>query len=488
MKLPRLRFILVGLLLGVGFIALAAVRIDFHRVLGVLEHVQALPWIPLALTSYVCGHVTRGARLRRLVSREAMLTLPTSTGVVVVGYAVNNILPARLGELARAWMLTERSGLSIFQTLTVTLLERVLDGLTLLLLFGITILMLPARPASAATLEVAGALFGISVLAIATGVIAPGFLLSSVSRFANRFMPRLHDRLVIWASAILNGLAYLRQPIGAMAVAALGVLAWLFEAGLFFFLLPALGMPLSAPRALLAMTWTNLGILLPSTPGFIGPFHFFCAQAMQSTGANADIAFAYAVLVHLTFYVSVTLWGLAVLAAHGLSVGRALSLSTAARSFGGRALAGSGSRLGERSSHQTATRTSDFMRALTDSALPLDADGITGEERHQLVSEVAEFIQGQLEMLPMRLRVLFAVGVAGFRGATRVLHGRSFSSIDPVRRRAWFEEWAYGRLTLARQLFKSVRSLALLSYYEQPAARRVLQQRATPDAGRPGQA
>src|SRR5260370_1056738 len=112
MKLPRLRFILIGLLLGAGFLALAAVHIDPRRVAEVLERARPWPWIPLGLASYVCGHFARGARLRRLVSREATLTLPTSTGVVVVGYAVNNILPARLGELARAWMLTERSGLA----------------------------------------------------------------------------------------------------------------------------------------------------------------------------------------------------------------------------------------------------------------------------------------------------------------------------------------------------------------------------------------
>ena len=59
------------------------------------------------------------------------------------------------------------------------------------------------------------------------------------------------------------------------------------------------------------MAVTNLSVLLPSSPGHIGPFHCFCQQAIVSVGVAADLGLAYAVGVHLAFYVPVTLWGVA---------------------------------------------------------------------------------------------------------------------------------------------------------------------------------
>src|SRR6185369_4029582 len=113
------------------------------------------PWLPLALASYLGGQWLRGFRLRRLLRPEVEVTTATATNVVVVGYAVNNILPARLGELARAWILMERSGLSIVQTLTITLVERLLDAAVLLALFGVTTLALTVPSALSAAVPVA---------------------------------------------------------------------------------------------------------------------------------------------------------------------------------------------------------------------------------------------------------------------------------------------------------------------------------------------
>ena len=78
--------------------------------------------------------MVRGLRCKLLVSREANLSTVTATNVVVLGYAVNNITPARMGELARAAMLAQRSGLPFVQGLSVTLIERIMDGLVMLAL------------------------------------------------------------------------------------------------------------------------------------------------------------------------------------------------------------------------------------------------------------------------------------------------------------------------------------------------------------------
>ena len=466
----------LGVLSSAAFLALAVAHRDLGRVAEALRGARLWPWLPLAVSSYLLGHLVRGLRLRRLVSREATLSLSGATGVVVVGYAVNNVLPARLGELARAWMLREQSGFPFVQSLTVTFLERLLDGLVLLGLLALTLLARPAQGWMPATLGVAGVLLGLASVAVLLAVLAPGFVIGQASRVTNRLAPALHDRTVRGVSAMVSGVAYMRRPLDALTIIGLGVVVWLLEAGMYLCLLPAFGLAAAPWTALLAVSATNLGILLPSTPGFIGPFDFFCMQALISTGVPADTAFSYAVLAHLAFFVPITVWGVGVLFAHGLSLGRTVRLSRETRAAGALPelqgwLGGIGTVLGRADAAPPPAKPSRFMRSLAESLLPVDDDGLAGPEREAAIDQVADFVQGQIDALPLRLTTLFRAGMLGFRAATRVAFLRGFCELAPDRRRRWVEGWAYGRMSLARQLFRGARSTALFAYYELPAVR-----------------
>ncbi len=478
----------LGVLSSAGFLALALWHRDLSRVAGAVEGARLWPWLPLAVASYLLGHLVRGARLRRLVSREATLSLPGATGIVVVGYAVNNVLPVRLGELARAWMLREKSGLPFVQSLTVTFLERLLDGLVLLGLLALTLLARPAQGWLPATLGWLGVLLGLAAFAVLLAVLAPGYVIGRASRVTNRLAPALHDRTVRAVSAMVSGVAYLRRPLDTLAIVGLTVVVWLLEAGMYLCLLPAFGLAAAPWTAVLAMSATNLGILIPSTPGFIGPFDFFCMQALVSTGVSADTALSYALVAHLAFLVPITLWGVGVLLAHGLTIGRAVRLTRETRAADTppalpAALAGIATVLGRAAAPPAPVRPSRFMRALAESLVPVDDDGLAGEERRAAIDQVAEFVQGQIDALPLRLTTLFRVGLLGFRAATRVATLRGFCELEPERRRRWVEGWAYGRVSLARQLFRGPRSTALLAYYELPAVRSRLDRADGPRAG-----
>lgn len=128
------RFILAaaGLLGSTLFVVLAMRRLDFASVVATWRTARPMPWVPLAIAVYCAGHFVRGQRLRVLVRRDATLHLPTATNIVVVGYASNNVFPARLGEFVRAGMLAERTGMPLSQALTITLIERLLDGVAIL--------------------------------------------------------------------------------------------------------------------------------------------------------------------------------------------------------------------------------------------------------------------------------------------------------------------------------------------------------------------
>jgi hypothetical protein len=115
-----------------------------------------------------------------------------------------------------------------------------------------------------------------------------------------------------------------------------------------------------------------------------------------------------------------------------------------------------------------------FLRAVVAALLPIDEPGSRQADVDDAVQRVAGFVQGQVDALPGRLRLMFAVGMAGFRTVTALRHGRGFLSMPQARRRAWVEAWAYGPVAPARQLFRGLRSTALLAWYEQPHVRAAL--------------
>jgi hypothetical protein len=231
---------------------------------------------------------------------------------------------------------------------------------------------------------------------------------------------------------------------------------------MFVCVLPAFGMHLRFSTGALAMSVTNLGILVPSTPGYVGPFHYFCQQALMTQGVPAAQALAYAVLVHLAFYVPVTAWGAAAILRYGVEIGRTVAAARAARTAPA-AKTFDGVRahfIAHVEPAHASAEPGELMIALAEAFLP-PCDAKTARD-------VAAFMEGQIAALPPRLRTMFHLGMTFFRFTVRVRHVSSFCGMPTAKRRAIVDSWAFGRVALFRQLFRPVRSLAVLAYYERP--------------------
>lgn len=237
---------------------------------------------------------------------------------------------------------------------------------------------------------------------------------------------------------------------------------------MFVCVLPALGLPLRFSLGALAMSVTNLGILVPSTPGYIGPFHYFCQQTLISQGIPAAQALTYAALVHLAFYLPVTAWGAAAILRYGVEIGRTVAAAREAR---------------------TAPTAKTLEGVPVHFIAHVEPAHVTGEPGELMIAlaqaflppcepraarDVAAFMEGQIAALPPSLRTMFHLGMTFFRFTVRVRHVSSFCGMPVDRRRAIVDAWAFGRIGLLRQLFRPVRSLAVLAYYERPEVVRAL--------------
>lgn len=486
----RAAAILGGVAVTIAFVALALRKVDLDQMRSVWHSVRLWPWLPLAIASYLAGHVVRGLRCRLLFGPQANLQAGTATNIVVVGYACNNILPLRLGELVRAGMLSERSGAPFVQSLTVIFVERLLDGLAILgLLLGVSAFARTEGWIHQLS-STAAVVFGGALLVVVMAVATPSLLVSAAARLG-AVHPAVQSVAIRLATRTANALRVLRSPTVILQSAALSLGIWLLESGLFAFLLPAFGIASPWKTGVLAMAVTNLGIMVPSTPGFVGPFHFFCREALASQGVAPALGLNFAIAVHLAFYVPVTLWGAVALLWYGVEVGATLALARRARRPS-RQDTVDGVRLyvleplppravlrapESRLLHSIveAIVTSRLRSGVdrSDSAKPVDPIAVYrhGPPDPALVKVAADFLEAQLKALPTLLGVAVAVGLTAFRALVFLRHLRPFCSLPLHTRQSIIDAWAFGAVGVTRQLFRPLRSIACMAYYEAVATR-----------------
>ena len=106
-----------------------------------------------------------------------------------------------------------------------------------------------------------------------------------------------------------------------------------------------------------------------------------------------------------------------------------------------------------------------FLRAAIEGLIPAHPSE-SREQRERALDYSAAFVRDQLRAMPLVLQIALACGVAGFLVLTWCRWLRRFAALGPDRRRAWMHAWAYGRVPLARAMFRPVRSLAALAYFE----------------------
>lgn len=481
-----------GFAISIIFLVVTLQKIKWDQVQNAFSHGSWLPWLPLAIVAYIIGMFVRGFRLRLLVTGEATLPTLTATNIIGIGYMTNNILPARLGEFVRAAILSERTGLPYALALTVTLLERLLDGIAVLLLFVGGTLFIPVEVWMKTTASIAGIIFSVAIAGVILVALAPQTCLALASRLTMRLTTKWHDKVLALLTQVIRGFGCLRTPMSAFLVFVSSLVVWSFEALMFMFVMPCFGLKMSTLKAAVVMSFTNLGILIPSSPGFVGPYHYCCSQALLAVSSfmgnptlvtavrtppsqllTEETAISYAVVVHLIFFTITTIWGIIAMASYGLQLG-----ATAALAWEAKPIKALPEEQSKESGHPLSLITSvpastsqkfvgsPFWQRMCDAFLPYEELALSDQQQNASSERVSAFVIEQLNALPPTLRLLQAIGFTGFRAWVILETLRPFESLPRAKRLKIVNSWAYGQLSLTRKLMRPVRSLALLVFFE----------------------
>lgn len=312
--------------LGLGFGISALLLVLLFRSVDVAALGRALAvadfrLLPPAIALYFVGVWLRSRRWGLLLPRDSV---PAGAlfRALVVGFTVNNVLPARLGEVARAYLLARWCGVRYGHTLASVVMERVLDGLTLAGLLLVAVTVAPAPPYLLSLGLVVGAVFAAGAVILVGASWQPRLIVVIAGLVARLLPARLGEKVVRLAEGFGAGLALVRGwgLLGRLVV--LSLLAWLAEIGLFYLLMLAFPIPASPALAALTGTVANFATLVPSSPGYVGTFDGALVKVLQdSTRLPLEVATAYALLVHAALLIPVTLLGAVFLWRAGVSMG-----------------------------------------------------------------------------------------------------------------------------------------------------------------------
>ena len=295
----------------------------FLRALAVTNY-----WIAAPMSVAILGIVyLRAIRWRFLVGHLKPIPVFSLWLSALVGFGVNNLLPARIGELARCYTLRRAEGVRFSSILATVVVERMWDGLSVvaLLLIAYTFWAFPGVDLALGVSHRAV----LTTMAASTAVLLGGFLLlryasDPLLRLADRFLARLPDGFARKAGGTLrtfvSGFQGIRGPAQWLGVIAFSLLPWGLSVVVMWVLAYACGADLSVEQTVVLFMAIVAAVTIPASPGYIGTYHVLAKKALVWAGYAPDQALAVATMIHLANYVPQTLGGLWALKRQGLDM------------------------------------------------------------------------------------------------------------------------------------------------------------------------
>jgi glycosyltransferase 2 family protein len=294
-------------------------QVDGAALLRALAQAHYL-WLLPALVVYLGGYLVRTLRWKFLLRPIKPLPWTRLLPPLILGFTVNNLLPARAGEFVGAYVVGEREGISKTAAFASVVVQRAYDGLVMVL-FAVVVLALFRLPAQVQGTD-AGFVALVEGVTRATAVV---FVCLFVFLFAMITWRDLAARVLSWVARLLpqrfsakveqvlhsflDGLAGLHSWRDSVAAFALSVLAWSGESAAYYCVLRAFGLDLPVYAAIMLMAVINLGIMVPSSPGYIGPFEFFGVGTLLLFGVGKAVSLPCVLVIHSLVWLPITLWG-----------------------------------------------------------------------------------------------------------------------------------------------------------------------------------
>ncbi|HIE58142.1 MAG TPA: flippase-like domain-containing protein [Anaerolineales bacterium] len=304
---PYLRWI-IGLALGALFIYLALRDVPLQEAIALLA--QAKPgWIALALLGVALNNFAKMWRWQVLLAERSLnVTFRLGLRAILAGQMFNYILPARSGDISRAYLVGIRGTGTVYALGTIAL-EKVLDTLLYGMLFVLTALFFPLPGwlhKSGMTLLAAAGMLLLATLLVER---YSGSVLNLGMRIAAWLPPPLQFRIEPRLHDAIQTLGVIRNGRTLISLTFWSIFIWFTAVLPNWALLQSLSLPGGWLAAMTVLLVLQAAISLPGVPGRVGVFQYACIVALGLFGAGESDAFAYGVLLQTVTVLPIILGG-----------------------------------------------------------------------------------------------------------------------------------------------------------------------------------
>ena len=255
----------------------------------------------------VCSYLMRSRRWQFLFP-EKVMNFAYSGKVLILGFFMNNILPARAGEFVRAHMGAQVAGTTRTLVLATIASERLADGLMLSVMFVAFSFGVGNQDYSRNLFYVA-LLFGSATIGVLLVLIFRSKIFSVGDRINERINRKASkyafDRLKIF----INGLSPLCTPSKAAVISLWTIVIWSIELCVYFCIAQAFDASLSLPLCVLFLVAVNFSSLIPAAPGGLGVIEAVASAVLVSIGIPKEKALTMVLVQHVIQYLVVGIPG-----------------------------------------------------------------------------------------------------------------------------------------------------------------------------------
>jgi uncharacterized protein (TIRG00374 family) len=304
-----------GIVVSLFFMVLLFNKIDF-RLLGTALRSADYRYVFLAICFTFSNYFLRAVRWRYLLISEKSIPLSSLYSATIIGYMANNLLPARLGEFIRAYMLARQEQLETPAVFATLVIDRLFDGFTVLLLLLVTLftLRLPAGMEDAARALKAG---GTIMFLLYCGIMLFLYLLkrqtmrtlSAVGYVLKPFPKRISDNLIPLLGSFIGGIRLSSRWWHVAALIATSAGIWLFCLLSVDMTLRSFNIHLPLAASMFVLILLVFAVMVPASPGFIGTYHYACYKGLSVFGIPETTSVSIALIMHGTGFFPVIIAG-----------------------------------------------------------------------------------------------------------------------------------------------------------------------------------
>ncbi len=305
----------IGIGISAFFLFLLFRKIDFAKLGAALGEMNFRYLWPAILFTFV-SYFFRAVRWRFLLLPMKRTRMSNLFPATIIGYMANNLLPARLGEFVRAYVLGEKEKLEPSAVFATLVLDRLFDGFTVLLILLITFFTvhLPSGMEGVQHGLVVGgyvtlALYGCVIAFLVLLKRQTARTLKAVGTLLKPFPVRVSEKVIPLLGSFIEGLRLSARPVDLILLVLSSLVIWTFAVWPVDLLLRSFGIMLPITASMFIMVFLVFAVMVPASPGYVGTYHAACVYGLMAFSIQKEKALSVALVIHGVNFFPVILAG-----------------------------------------------------------------------------------------------------------------------------------------------------------------------------------